>query len=286
MQAKLPTVYKRKSTSKNKPTFEHIYYDFFSALVNNSSKHLEVMKTDIKEAMYTWVDNGLYLKNFDNKRKFSYAYLQQELLLFQDYFSSSTFGHFINKIFFKGGACTTKTKKTVTTPFTQTTVITVVKHKKRAPGHNIISKIIKKNGLAYSIHCDKLKAFLINSKNYNDKYEDEEVKTSLSQVFPIPGCSTRDNVYNEFFKSLSQSQTQNKKIKGSDLFKAIKDFTRQLREQKGDDRETIKQMDEHLNITRFGMDMNRLLIAKGLAEKNYTNAGTIYTIYMDKLPSP
>ena len=78
-ETKLPKKYNRKSTSKNKPTFDHIYHHFFSALANSNAKTKQqatttaaavVLRSDLYSTISSWIEKGEgYLKYYDNSKR-------------------------------------------------------------------------------------------------------------------------------------------------------------------------------------------------------------------------
>jgi hypothetical protein len=266
-EKRLPEVYNRKSTGKNKPTFFHIYYHFLSALVNNRPTPVPVWKSDLHSTMASWIEDGEgYLKCLENKHCVSNEYIQKELALFQQYLTPVTFGLAIHDIFFL-----------------------------EAHDNVPITKLYIKKRVAYSLHYENIKAFLIKRGHYNHRYEDASSSHMLPKIETkaTPTASGKhDTIFFQFFQSILDSRADDKtqKILGSKLFAQTRRyvFSKQNQISESDlvpttHHTTYQYLRDDLNLTMFGINMNRLLIKPGVAIKKLTNAGTVYIINFEKL---
>lgn len=299
-EKKLPEKYNRKSTSKHKPTFHHIFHHFFSALVNTTTTTTTtatttVLKADLYSTMAAWIDDGQgYLRYLDNKRGASEIYIQKELALFQQYLTPATFGRALQDLSFDA----------------QHTI---------DANPNGITKLYIKKRVAYVLHYETIKTFLIKYDYYNRQYE--HVPSSLSRLLPkldthpktlASASSTAikrqcDAIFYQFFQSILDSQPNQGdnngdapklkflKISGSNLFGKMRQYVFSKQRIVHDDdttsphpyptalHTTLQTIRGALNTTMFGVNMNRLLIQPGTAIKKLTNTGTIYAIHLEKL---
>ena len=269
-EKKLPKIYNRKSTSKNKPTFQHIYHHFFSALVNNRSTPPTVLKSDLHNAVARWAQDGEgYLEYVDNKRGVSRDYILQELVLFRQYLTPVTLGIAIHDIFLLEDHDT-----------------------------NIITKHIIKKRVAYTLYPKNIKAFLTKRGHYNNRYEHPSSHRLLPQIQTSDSAHPYDVLFFQFFQSILDSRADEeqprlnvRKISGSKLLLQMRQFvfSKQsgISSDSGDKytafHTTFQNIRNDLNFTMFGNNMNRLLISPGVAIKKLTNAGTVYTINLEKL---
>ena len=284
-EKKLPEKYNRKSTSKNKPTFPHIFHHFLSALVNNNqgTPTITALKSDLYTSMATWIEDGQgYLRYLDNARGVSDNYIQKELVLFRQYLTPTTFGLAIQDI------C-------------------LLLHDQA-----IISKSFIRKRVAYTLHYENVKSFLINGNNYNYQYEHPAAYSTLPRIETHIGSASPENmklisqndaIFYQFFQRILDSQPKNSdddddddkpkimKISGSKLFAQMRQFVfskqRIIHDSNGPDptthHTTFQNIRSSLNITMFGVNMNRLLIRPVAAIKKLTNAGTVYVIDLEKL---
>jgi hypothetical protein len=115
--------------------------------------------------------------------------------------------------------------------------------------------------------------------------------------------SQNDAIFYQFFQRILDSQPKNSdddddddkpkimKISGSKLFAQMRQFVfskqRIIHDSNGPDptthHTTFQNIRSSLNITMFGVNMNRLLIRPVAAIKKLTNAGTVYVIDLEKL---
>lgn len=271
--SRLPKTYNRKSTKKNKPTFEHVYHNFFSALVNDRESHQKlVSKCDLYQAMSTWAQSGdNYFRCFE-KKSTPQEDMEHEQTLFQQYFSDTTFGIAISSMFLG-----------------------------KSQRHTI-SKTFVKNRVFYAIDYDSLKTFLIDSDFYSAQYETIKMQPIfLSQQLSLSSSTAlsnlqKDVIYCRFFSTLIVSWKLNsstKFISGSKLLLKMTNFvlSRQKQihaqllpsEEAKLDIKPFQQLRDTLSPTTFGLDMRRFLIASDIAAKKYTNCGTVYVIQLEKL---
>jgi hypothetical protein len=259
-EKKLPLLYNRRS--RNKVTFDHIYYNFLSALVNMKTLEKLVMKDHLFKAMHAWITQNQYMENYDNKLRVSYAYNEKELELFKQQFTRKTFGIALDR-------CVINTQMPTTTSTTETETETVIVTTiPKINNAQSIKRVFKRDGIAYSINYDKLKQFLKYNQNYNKAYENDEVQKAFLPPSHFSAKNSYIGRYHEFFKNLYENtSTETFKISGLDLFKLVKAFIKP----------PIPTM------TRFGVDMKKFLLDPKVAEKKYASSGTFYIFSMEKL---
>ena len=289
----IPLQYNKRSTKK--PIFLSIYYNYFCELVNNKTynpRENVVSKMHLFKAMKKWANDGQYLQYFDNKNGLSQLHIQSELTLFHQYFTPQTLGYAIRVFLFSNGKpksvveTSTQTIKTEFSTTTITTTTTTLANKNQS----IFVALKPKDGAAYKIDYEKLKAFLIDNGHYNENYEKEEVKETLVHFLfhsyrPLQS-NCRYDIYMEFLKSLI-AEAKEKSIfiiSGADLFKAMKTYVKENTTTAANPEWAIfNAFSTDLTITKFGMDITWILIKTNLAEKRYTNTGTLYYLPVDKL---